>query len=545
MQELKQLEMHELELSWREIVCKRSVADPAGPADASIFSQGIQDFSFSVSGKNAWIPAYSYFRADITVEKLTAGANARIPTLADNIALSDVMPGCLYNNIYFRAGGQDISSITQFVPQAAALKCRLDNSGAWLKYVGRDGMGCDSDFTRRKNKISIDGQYHEDGLVVTNDTVEKPKRKNNGEVNNAATIEWDPATGKLTCVPGNAAANSNFLESGLKPGDIVKFPATAQSILVSNAPITNAEAFGVSLGLPDAVAANAAATINSVADPRAGKNRLFVTFQPPIGIFDLHQGIGSGDFKIQLNPNANYKRACLESLGKSNGTVDLVPGVDYNVRVNNVTLYVCQVKKDMPASGVVQMMLREMQLLNKTLNVGTSTNQLDFTVPPSTYALTVFVQSNVGASGTDTRLPPTRFKTIDTASGATGQEENLAQIQVTYGSVSKPSTLYSSEYSDNDNRMVQRWLSSQYHSKKINNQGGTEAFNEWMDRGPYYHFDFQRDKMDSSTYVNVQISFGAPGLPAGCQLMLVAHYTRQVELSYESGYVTQVVSTNR
>ena len=48
---------------------------------------------------------------------------------------------------------------------------------------------------------------------------------------------------------------------------------------------------------------------------RCGKNNIFMNFQPSLGIFDLHQGIGSGDFKFQLNPNVNFQTSCIESVG--------------------------------------------------------------------------------------------------------------------------------------------------------------------------------------------------------------------------------------
>lgn len=502
-----------LDMTWREVTCKRSVQGAA-------FSQGICDYDFSVSGKNAWIPAYSYFRCEIELKN----SSGDTPVTGDRIAFADSAPSCLYNNAYFRAGGQDISNITQFIPQAASLKCRLDNTGAWLKYVGRDAFLCDSDFSRRVNKISRDGKYHEDGLKVVADDVAVEKLDANGAAVPAGTIAFTFSDGVLV-----AGAGLDFIRTGLSVGDEIEFKNSR--IVEVTEVVSNNNAIGKVVKTEDGdEPADAGATITRAANPRNGKNRIFVNFQPPIGIFDEHNGIGSGDFKIQLNPNANYKTAAVEALNA------LVPDNDYEFIVHNVLFYVCQVKKDIPPSGITRLSLKEMQVLNKVMSSGAVNNQLDFTVPPSTFALTVFVQGS--QAGTTTVLPPTRFKTVGK------EDENLDYIQVTYGSTSKPSTLYTSEYSDNENKMIQRWVQSQYHAQKFHNPGGTESLNEYLDRGAYYHFDFQRDKNDTSTYVNVQIKYNS-NIPASTQLFLVAHYTREIDMHYEQGYITQVVSTNR
>ena len=537
-----------LELNWRQVTCKRSVGGAA-------FPQGVQDFDFSVSGKNAWIPGYSYFRVEAELNMIDGNGLAVQPAVSDQIAFADSMASCLYNNCYFRAGGQDVSTITQYVPQAHILKNRLDTSGAWMKYIGRDAWGLDSDFSRRLNKVSSNGLYHEDGLSNSVVPTNVNLQYSNVQVRNSAgtalvygvdgAAAYTAATGIITFTSLGAGIPS-YDGSDLQVGDIIRFPSEAGEPsfkIVSRVSDTVAIVSvynnpGNSRDFAD-ISATPFFAVSRPSDKRNAKNSIFVLFQPPIGIFDKYTGLGSGDFKIQLNPNSNYKTACVEA------TSNLTPGTDYNINITDVQFYVCQIKKDMPSSGTVEFSLMENQLINKVLAAGTNSQQLDFTVPPSTYALTIFVQSN--SAGNDTRIPPTRFKTLGR------EDENLQQIQVTYGSVTKPSTLYQSEYTitpgeptgnDNKNQMIQRWVSSQYHSNKMLNEGGCESLDEYLDRGAYYHFDFSRDKNDTSTYVNVFIKYGS-SLPADTQLFVVAHYTKMVQMQYEQGYITQVVSVNR
>jgi hypothetical protein len=327
-----------------------------------------------------------------------------------------------------------------------------------------------------------------------------------------------------------------------------------------------------------------------VPSPRCGKNKIFMNFQPSLGIFDLHQGIGSGSFKFQLNPNTNYQTSCVETVGylkpikQDNPALytgqyevtplkPAVPGVitpnasgvvGYNLLINNVLLYIATIKQPMPMSGILPLSLMETQIMQKTMSSPSAnvSNQLDFTVPPSTLAITVWVQSPV--TGSNSSLPPSKFKV---AQGTNTPDENLQSIQVTYGSSTKPSTLYQSEYNVStgtpynlswtgnasslvayppvvSSEMQQRWIQSQQNAGKLGNEGGTEGYLDFLNMGPYYHFDFSRDKADTSSYVNVQIQYNE-NLPAGTNLYICAWYSRQVEIAFESGVVTSVVSVNR
>jgi len=98
-----------LELNYREVTCKRSVADQLN-SQTSVFAQGIQDYDFSVSGQNLWIPHMTFFRIDYTIIKTENGSSNQLPiSVNDGIALADGWANALYNNCYFRCGGQDVS----------------------------------------------------------------------------------------------------------------------------------------------------------------------------------------------------------------------------------------------------------------------------------------------------------------------------------------------------------------------------------------------------------------------------------------------------
>jgi hypothetical protein len=413
----------------------------------------------------------------------------------------------------------------------------------------------------------------------------------------------------------NAVAGTvNLGLTGLIAGDVIVAIAAGQpynyivvsitdntTAVLTTAPVSNSPAFDAGpfqfSAYRPGIQSNALSKQN-MPNPRCGKNRIFMNFQPSLGIFDLHQGIGSGSFKFQLNPNTNYQFACVETVGKcvplkpsdagyvfgAYNVVPLRPAVagqvtagilpkavaGYQLSIQNVLLYIATIKQPMPMSGILPLSLMETQIMQKTMSSvdATASNQLDFTVPPSTLALTVWVQSP--QTGTNSSLPPSKFKV---AQGTNTPDENLLSIQVTYGSSTKPSTLYQSGYnqiannvpnanatyqlqwtggnasivqynSSTSSEMQQRWIQSQQNAGKLGNDGGTESYLNYLDMGPYYHFDFSRDKADTSSYVNVQIQYNEK-LPAGTNLYICAWYSRQVEIAFESGVVTSVVSVNR
>lgn len=574
------LQDRELELNFREITCKRSVANDA-------FAAGVQDFDFSVSGKHAFIPSLSYFvikarlntyaretpisttgnlATGIPIPNVIPGKIARIPYVSDQLTLADHFGSTLYNNCFFRAGNSDVSTISQYIPQAAVLKSRLDKSGAWTKYCGRDLMLDDPDFTRRVNKVSLDGTFHEDGLNVGAGN----KRiciSTTGVVATAlSTATWDPATQLITF---NGAPLINPLASCISPNDVLYFvsalgpPVEYYKLRVIEVlPDQRVRALPLNFPINTIFTTSEFVQCIAPADPRCGFNDLQVIFQPPLGIFSTVNPISGGDFKITLNPNPNYKVAGVQS------NWVLTPGVDYDLVIDNVLFYCCQIRADVSPTGIIPLSLLEMSVLNKSLSglsPGGSQN-IDFTVPPSTLALTVFVQST--KAGNNTQYSPTQFYSASNVLGTTNQSitntnlvNNIQYIQVTYGSVSKTQTLYSSSYvplkndrttlaGDGINNNIQRWLQSIQYSGKITSEGGTESDPNFLDRGNYWHFDFSRDKNDTSSYVNVQLSFNNSYVPPvgadqSDQLFIVAHYSRQAEIQYENGFITQVISVNR
>ena len=189
-----------------------------------------------------------------------------------------------------------------------------------------------------------------------------------------------------------------------------------------------------------------------------------------------------------MNPNSNYKLTGIES---SQGTFNapIVAGTNFNLQILDVKLYVATLKVSIP-QGISTLYLMESLVQSKP--AGTGTGQFEFTVPSSTKALTIFVQS--GKSGSNPLIPPSMFKCIADGVNLAGTEKNLKSLQLTYANVSKPSTRWSSDFTPQIFELQQRYNDSLSESGMLFSSGGAEPIEAWLERGPYLHYSFNRPR---------------------------------------------------
>ena len=473
------------------------------------FGQGLQDYRFTIGGSWAWVPNRSYLRVacHLTRENKEDG-----PSISDNLALADNVVGSLYNNAYFRAGQQDVSSIVSYLPQASQLKNRITKSGAWTRSIGKSAFGQDPYFSSRVNTSAVDGVRNVPRQTIT-------RVSNTG----VATIAID-VEGVITIDPqGDTSAGEGIF--ALQGGDeihinnqiyVVKFRGTG-------ALGANSEVVPRPLDPLGIAATNVFTIYKAVRTPQ--REIQYVCWVPPIGIFDSSKPMGSGDYTLSLNPAAKYKQAAVQSF------YALTPGVDFNFKVLDVSLFVSLVRVNVPPSMTQQYEFSEIQIMTKPATSSTN-NQLTFSVPPSTYALAVYVQDNV--AGSSTVVPPSRFKAADES------DENLENIQITYSNLSKPATNFTSAFTKDENYLVQRYHDTQAECGLIFNEGGGETFSEWLERGGLYFYRFMRDADDRSTHVAVNITHA--DLAQNTNIHLCALYRRRVDITTTDGRVSQVIS---
>ena len=540
------------ELVYREISCQKAV-------NGTNFAQGNQDYNFSIGNPTAWLPSKSYFRVTMSLRALGRSALGAQqvpaqPTTQDQLAFADGAIACLYNNVYFRAGGQDVSSIVNYVPQAHALKTRVMKSGAWMNSVGKSAYMVEADFQKRVAQIAADDPLFSDaqeGSYINLTTA--PAIPNNVDIS-AAGVVSAAAAGSVAPIYANLAV-----------GDYVT---------VNNGAAYRVEVAGVAgtltLSYRGAALANANLTYGIKSARRDGgqRNIVYGLWQPPIGIFQHDQPMGPGDYRFALNPNSNYQRAAVQStrlngLSNANPPVlltdngglvpssdpnsDIASAGDFALNIIDVKLYVATVKVSIPKE-ISMLELIEMEVITKPIISANAS--YEFVVPSSTIALAFFSQS--GAAGSNTMVPPTMFRQ-DVVANPQRNQNLLRSLQITYANCTKPSTRWASQY-DNTvgggltvggtvNELQQRYNDDLQETGLIANHGGAESFGEWLQRGPYFYYSFNRDREDRSTQVQVAAEFDS--IEVGANLMLVAFYSRVTEISVSGGQVQSVRGLNR
>ena len=495
---------HLPESNYTEVTCSKSTS-------GNEFARGIQDFVFSIGAPNVFIPSKSYFRVELKIEGV---GGAAIPSATEQIALADNATASLYDNVYFRAGGQDVSSVTQFAPQSSMVKHRTTTPGAWLKSVGRKALLQEPDFQKR---IAYTSSNNTHSTLLTGAKF----------INLGSDGHYDDGSITVSGAGGHVGTNTSL--NRLAVGDAIVVAGIEYVITVA---ATNAA--GANLATFPVLAAGVYTTSIQytglgkfdTADNTEEKNTIFAIFQPPVGIFQHPHAMGSADYRFSLNPNSDFETSMVQTAR----SLGLSP-TNFKLTINGVRLYIATAKLSIPDT-IDTLDLMEIQCQNKTAD--STNNVLQFTVPPSTEMLHFFVQSS--DSGKNTKVPPTSFITKD------GSQNNLTNIQVTYANTTKPSTRFASRYNaaGGINELQQRYIESLHETGMYNCVGGCESFKEFLQRGVMISYQFHRDKANLSTQVQLQMDFSS--IEANAKVFLAATYRKSTKITTKGGIVVNVES---
>jgi hypothetical protein len=498
-----------------EVPCTRSVAGAA-------FASGLQDYTWSIGAPYAWIPSQSYLRVELVVY---AGAGTR-PALQHQLALAENCVANAFTAAYLQAGSQNVSSLSQYTAQASALEMRQQPSYAMQKSIGQSALASGAFFTQRCATLSSSGAA----------TPGAPTRF-------AQDVGTDEIYRQASAGNYSTATVSVALTTGIITGVTTTFDASdAGNAIVINGVVysivsyTSATAITV-LPVPPATVA---ATTNwylirrKLTSGLEGRNSINLIHRPSyLGIFNSSEPMGSGQYRLQLSPNVNFRLAMCETANPDFATI----ANSYDIQIRNVTFYAAVAKMSIPDS-IQTLALREYQVLSQAMP--TNSGQFQFTVYPSTYALTVCIQST--AAGNNPAFPMSRF-----IAGSQHQELTLTSLNVTYGGLTRPATRWLSGYTntatDSQSYLSQLYYQSQLEGDNGFDRGGTETEQEWMERGPYYSFRFVKDESNRATEVMVQAEFTvtAPNTwDANTRIFLIAEYYQGCRITHAGGNVTLV-----
>jgi hypothetical protein len=262
-------------------------------------------------------------------------------------------------------------------------------------------------------------------------------------------------------------------------------------------------------------------------------NTVFGLWQPPLGIFNDDEVMGPGSYSFTLTPNSNYARCAVETKDPNFSAV-----APYKLLITDVRFYAYMEKMSIP-DGVRELYTSEMQVIGKLYS-----SNLQFTVPTTTYAISVFVQDAV--AGSSPLMPPSMFKLSDNG------DLYLTNIMLSYAGMNKPVSNQESKFlpaitlaggtvltRSSTNELQQRYHDTYEESGLDIPSGGCETFTDWLRRGPYYHFSFKRDRDNMSANLQIQATFNGPTTRLDAsRLYIVAHYRKTAQITVQGGLVT-------
>lgn len=510
------------------------------PTADNFASGGVQEFPFSVGPPYAWCPKKSYFRFKVSL--VTAAAGSVIPLKpSDLTALADNMCGNLYDNAYLKAGSSSISSCTQFPYQCSALKARVENALPLLKSMGSSVAANESSLQKRLlacTRWNMDvasqtgiGAYDERDVykpyagIATDAT----------PVNFAAsTVEFKAANGVLEGVntdfdTGMPLGGAN-IGGPVLPGDIIVIKGVPYTVLVKT-DATHLTVSPLSTAVVTATSDWFIVRSDTIRCPQAS-NSVMVLWQPPLGIMDYNDYIGSGDFCFVMSPNSNFELMGVETKNPNWSAVR-----NFKLNISEVQLMVYQQKMAIP-QGITNYFIDEYVMDAKPYSPN-----LTFNVSDSTRALVFFVQDV--RAGSNPLTPPSMFTCRDNS------ELTLQSIQVQYANVSKPHTPYTSSYTPAvaPNTTATNWLQQRYHDSLFESgidvdAVGCESFADWMRRGPFYYFSFDRDMSNKATVVQVALTFTTAPSSTTARVFCCAIKRRTVQIETADGRIKSIAAAD-
>ncbi len=489
-------------------------------------------FDFTLSGNQHWLPSRSFVVIrDSLYEGRLVGGQANTPdqpNLNDGIAPSLNCQDNLWDGCQLTVGGFSLGSRTKLAPQISAINKRVMKSASWLSGAGSSAHTWDARFSKRQN-----------------DVVRR------GIIGDAAATQYDTLTGTIEMkVDGQITGTGTLFTEELANGDLIRMDKDDVKTNEIVARVTNIVSNTLLVvAADDAETIGAGATVEictqGYPSPRANKNeRIYV---PPMGIFHQGKALPPARYELILRPKPDlvYKQSAVESLaavtiqgGARDGANALTNGhVEY--LVDDIVFYLAVVDNHerVPDKMTYVLDLEETEVLPRKITGG-ATVQENFTVSKSTFGLTVALQSK--NAGRNTLFSPSRMVV------AGDHQNNLTTLRVDYAGQSRPqpnaAPAFEADVNSFKDYATYRYTETAVEDLAYYDTGGVQTKDEWRSMGPIYHFQWRRVGDDISTNVDVEVNY--PNFAAGEQenLMLFHHFKRVIELTIESGQVTQFLA---
>jgi len=439
----------------------------------------------------------------------------------------------LFQSLEFRINDKTISRISYFVPQIDALETRLYKSKAWLDTIGNSTNLWQSEYKKRQSVVASDASNQ---LVseVTTDRLDLGY----DDATNTFAIAADTAI--LTFAQGGGQALPT-LANVWKVGDEIELDAggVIGTVRYRVSALTGAQTLQLNNYQTIAIAASTnrfrrIRTSVSSDDNTRKLSTFELTWTPPLSIFKVGHALPNCKCELILNPQTQnvYQKYAIESLL---GDGDKVPntgtennqsaGSEYIFNIDSMYFYANCVEGPRADNITYLLDLDQTRCQSDSID-NNSFQQKNFTISPSTHALTVAYQDL--RAGTNSQVSSTKFKSYNAALNSS-EELKLSRFFINYSGQNKPSPDSEGSFSSVEDYTLHRYTETQIYAGAYFDLGGSESLEEWHQRGPYIYYSWPRDGSDRSTRVTVHQEFkGNGGADVANMRVLLFDHSKQV-----------------
>jgi len=266
--------------------------------------------------------------------------------------------------------------------------------------------------------------------------------------------------------------------------------------------------------------------------PRAAKD-IELLWQPPISFFNIpHYLPPNARYRLTLTPNQNYKVACVETVGNAK-----TAGTDYDVLVNQANLYIRTYRGDSYDAGNFLLDLTSINVQSELVPSNNLT-QKNFDVSPSTTHLIVAYQQS--SAGSDTRYSASKFimdpRNIDV-------NMDVTRFFLNFAGKNYPQPDLDATFVDGKDYYTWAYMQSVIGGGMYGDDGGTETYEQWKQKGPLFIYAVNRDGRSQATRVQVNQSF--VNALATRNLLLINVFKQVCKVSIANAKVQMVELSDR
>lgn len=512
------------------------------------FAVGDIDYEFSSSSPDKYfIPSACYLRVRMTLAR-SDGTQLKA---SDEVAFVENAVAALFDNADYRIGDHSISRTSSYLPQIDTLAQRMDNSSSYIDGIG-GAVGSWGSFSDRVAKTAA---------------VLNPSTKNTSRVIVLSTFSSHLATNSPIT---NAVPNVYVIDPGLPlvnlisevfAGDKLQILDAVDGIVTETHEITLVLANSITVGSGGAPAALVAGTAGRLqivrsgddSDSKSGAKTIEFCAPIPNAFFrsTKHAVPQAGRMLLKLHPSIHYGVRAVETRGPtSKSHVDVPIAFDsskFLMTVDEMYFYLAETRGPEFTGKNYLLDIHEVEA-NSLSIPSIAFSNVNLNVHPHSKKLTCAFMDD--RSDSDSRFSSTNFKaygeyaSIDEGAlgggyrvrGSTMKPINnqMNRFQLQYANRQFPTLETDNKLTIDIKQFAQRYYESQIWSGKLlpgvrNVQGRQETFEEFMDRGFYFHFPVDKPTGDDATHVAVRTGFAIADTKDVAHLnVILFHHTRSV-----------------